>query len=79
MKSASERGSALRDPRLPDITAIDSLKMMLDYAMAEGSELGLPVFVGLLNEASLELGRSGTCPPTAASRQSSHRAKRAAS
>jgi hypothetical protein len=39
-------------------TAVESLKVLLDYAIAEGSELRLPVFVLLLRMASLELARS---------------------
>ena len=39
-------------------TAVESLKMLLDYAIAEGSELRLPVFVLLLKMASLELAKS---------------------
>jgi hypothetical protein len=38
--------------------AIESLKMLLDYAIAEGAELRLPVFVLLLRMASLELAKS---------------------
>jgi hypothetical protein len=39
-------------------TAVESLKMLLDYAIAEGSELRLPVFVLLLKMADLELAKS---------------------
>jgi hypothetical protein len=35
-----------------------SLKMLLDYAIAEGSELHLPVVVLLLRMANLELAKS---------------------
>jgi hypothetical protein len=44
---------------LPDFnpTAVESLKMMLDYAIAEGDELQLPVFVLLLRMAKLELAK----------------------
>jgi hypothetical protein len=38
--------------------AAESLKVLVDYAIAEGSELRLPVFVLLLRMASLELARS---------------------
>jgi hypothetical protein len=38
-------------------TAVESLKMLLDYAIAEGSELRLPVFVLLLKMADLELAK----------------------
>jgi hypothetical protein len=37
--------------------AVESLKMLLDYAIAEGTELRLPVFVGLLRMANLELAK----------------------
>jgi hypothetical protein len=39
-------------------TAVESLKMLLDYAIAEGGELRLPVFVLLLRMANLELAKS---------------------
>jgi hypothetical protein len=39
-------------------TALESLKMLLDYAIAEGSELRLPVVVLLLRMANLELSKS---------------------
>ncbi|HLH98496.1 MAG TPA: hypothetical protein VKW08_25585 [Xanthobacteraceae bacterium] len=54
----NEQRGAFKGPPLPDVTAVDSLKMLLNYAMAEGSELGMPVFVGLLRMASLELEKS---------------------
>ena len=38
--------------------AAESLEMLLDYAIAEGCELRLPVFVLLLRMASLELAKS---------------------
>jgi hypothetical protein len=38
-------------------SAVESLKMLLDYAIAEGSELQLPVFVLLLKMADLELAK----------------------
>jgi hypothetical protein len=39
-------------------TAVESLKMLLDYAIAEGAELRLPVFVLLLRMADLELTKN---------------------
>jgi hypothetical protein len=39
-------------------TASESLKILLDYAIAEGSALRLPALVVLLRMASLELARS---------------------
>ena len=39
-------------------TAVESLKMLLDYAITEGTELHLPVFVLLLRMAKLELAKS---------------------
>jgi hypothetical protein len=39
-------------------TAVESLKMLLDYAIVEGSELRLPVVVLLLRMANLELAKS---------------------
>ena len=43
--------------KLPDTRskAIGTLKMMLDYAIIEGADLRLPVFVRLINMARLEL------------------------
>jgi hypothetical protein len=35
--------------------AVEALKMLLAYAIAEGTELQLPIFVGLLRMANLEL------------------------
>jgi hypothetical protein len=40
-----------------DPTAVESLKMLLDYAIAEGAGLRLPVFVLLLKMADLELAK----------------------
>jgi hypothetical protein len=40
-------------------TAAESLKMLLDYAIVEGTQLRLPVFVLLLRMANLELEKSG--------------------
>jgi hypothetical protein len=42
-------------PRSPDAPEIHSLAMMLDYAIIEGAELRLPLFVLLLRAARLEL------------------------
>ena len=39
-------------------TAVESLKRLLDYAIVEGTELQLPVFVLLLQMANLELAKS---------------------
>jgi hypothetical protein len=47
-----------RDSSISGPTAVESLKMLLDYAIVEGSELRLPVFVLLLRMASLELAKS---------------------
>jgi hypothetical protein len=38
--------------------AVESLKMLLDYAIAEGDALHLPVFVLLLRMANLELAKN---------------------
>jgi hypothetical protein len=46
------------DSPVSDPAAVESLKMLLDYAIAEGNELHLPVFVLLLRMASLELAKS---------------------
>jgi hypothetical protein len=43
--------------RASDPTAVKSLKMLLDYAIVEGCELRLPVFVRLLEMAHLELAK----------------------
>jgi hypothetical protein len=40
-------------------TAAESLKMLLDYAIVEGTQLHLPVFVLLLRMANLELAKCG--------------------
>jgi len=42
-------------PRAPDAPDINTLAMMLDYAIIEGAELRLPLFVLLLRAARLEL------------------------
>ena len=52
--------AASDDPSIPDPSAVESLKMMLDYAIVEGAELNLPVFVLLLRMASLELAKSAS-------------------
>jgi hypothetical protein len=39
--------------------AVESLKLLLDYAIVEGTELHLPAFVMLLRMAKLELAKSG--------------------
>jgi hypothetical protein len=39
--------------------AVESLKMLLDYAIAEGTKLPPPVFVELLRMANLELANGG--------------------
>jgi hypothetical protein len=44
-------------------TPAESLKMLLDYAIAEGGELHLPVFVLLLRMANLELAKSARRQP----------------
>jgi hypothetical protein len=46
------------DTSVSDPGAVASLKMLLDYAIAEGRELRLPVFVLLLRMAGLELAKS---------------------
>ena len=43
--------------------AVESLNMLLDYAIAEGTELRLPAFVLLLRMASLELATSAPHEP----------------
>jgi hypothetical protein len=40
-------------------TAAESLRMLLDYAIVEGTQLRLPVFVLLLRMANLELAKNG--------------------
>jgi hypothetical protein len=44
-------------------TAVESLERLLDYAIVEGSELHLPVFVRLLRMANLELAESARRKP----------------
>jgi hypothetical protein len=46
------------DTSLSSPTAVESLKMLLDYAIAEGEEQRLPVFVLLLRMANLELAKT---------------------
>jgi hypothetical protein len=53
MSESSSCGS-----QVSDSTAVESLKMLLDYAIVQGSELRLPVFVRLLQMAHLELAKS---------------------
>jgi hypothetical protein len=61
----TSRVSSASDP-----TAVQSLKMLLDYAIAEGDELQLPVFALLLRMANLELAKNarGDLHPSADSR-----------
>jgi hypothetical protein len=47
-----------RDTSVSSPAAVESLKMLLDYAIAEGADLHLPVFVLLLRMANLELAKS---------------------
>jgi hypothetical protein len=47
-----------RETSVSNPGAVESLNMLLDYAIAEGCELRLPVFVLLLRMASLELAKS---------------------
>jgi hypothetical protein len=46
------------DASLSSPAAVESLKMLIDYAISEGEELRLPVFVLLLRMANLELAKS---------------------
>jgi hypothetical protein len=50
--------STSRDSSIPDPSAVESLRMLLDYAIAEGVEQNLPVFVVLLRMANLELAKT---------------------
>jgi hypothetical protein len=50
--------STAGDTSLSSPSAVESLKMLIDYAIAEGEELRLPVFVLLLKMANLELAKS---------------------
>jgi hypothetical protein len=45
------------DQPVADPATVESLKMLLDYAIAEGAGLHLPVFVLLLKMADLELAK----------------------
>ncbi len=45
------------DQPVADPASVESLKMLLDYAIAEGARLRLPVFVLLLKMADLELAK----------------------
>ena len=47
-----------RDSPVSSPAAVKSLKNLLDYAIVEGNELHLPVFVLLLKMANLELAKS---------------------
>jgi hypothetical protein len=68
------------DSSISDPSAAESLKMLLDYAIAEGLELNLPVFVVLLRMASLELAKSvrGEGHPNPSSRSRSDAEERTA-
>ena len=46
------------DAAVSNPSAAEALAMLLDYAIAEGTELRLPAFVQLLRMASLELAKS---------------------
>jgi hypothetical protein len=46
------------DSSVSSSAAVESLEILLDYAIAEGSALRLPVFVLLLRMANLELTKS---------------------
>ena len=48
----------IRDSSASSPNAVESLRMLLDYAIAEGSALRLPVLVLLLQMANLELTKS---------------------
>ena len=56
-------GNASGDSPVSSDTAIESFKMLLDYAIAEGSELDLPMVVILLRMANLELAKSARRKP----------------
>ena len=49
---------ALRASPISSPTTVETLEMLLDYAITEGTELRLPMFVLLLRMASLELAKS---------------------
>ena len=49
----------IKDTQQSSQLAAESLKMLLDYAIVEGTQLRLPVFVLLLRMANLELEKSG--------------------
>jgi hypothetical protein len=51
-------GNASGDSPVSSDLAVESLKILPDYAIAEGSAPQLPVFVLLLRMASLELAKS---------------------
>lgn len=43
---------------IPSTRTLESLEMLLDYALLEGAEMRLPLFVLLLHMARLELAHS---------------------
>ncbi len=43
---------------IPSARTLESLEMLLDYALLEGAEMRLPLFVLLLHMARLELTHS---------------------
>jgi hypothetical protein len=51
------------DTSVSNPCATESLALLLDYAIAEGTELRLPAFVLLLRMASLELATSAPHEP----------------
>jgi hypothetical protein len=53
IENTSHASSSVSDP-----AAVESLKMLLDYAITEGDELQLPAFVLLLKMANLELAKT---------------------
>jgi hypothetical protein len=50
-------------PSVSRMEAVESLKGLLNYAIAEGTDLGLPLFVSLLRMATLELTKSSGGQP----------------
>jgi hypothetical protein len=57
--TTTEVGVMIQDTQQSSQSATESLKMLLDYAIVEGTQLRLPVFVLLLRMANLELEKSG--------------------
>jgi hypothetical protein len=57
--TTTEVGVMIQDTQQSSQSAAESLKMLLDYAIVEGTQLRLPVFVLLLRMANLELEKSG--------------------